>query len=125
MEAFHVVVGAAIVACFASLALWAAFCLIRNTDVDDRFWTLLAVVQITIGVQLVVGGMLFLGGDRPLGAGGPTWLHYVYGALFPAFILAIAHRVGRRTEGVPWVVFGVAAFICFGLTLRALQTGLS
>ncbi|HEX2239588.1 MAG TPA: hypothetical protein VHJ82_00375, partial [Actinomycetota bacterium] len=55
---------------------------------------------------------------------GPQWLHYAYGGLFPVVVLVLAHRWARRLEGLAWVAFGAAGFINFGLTFRALQTGL-
>ena len=67
---------------------------------------------------------MYLFGLRPP-TNGPEWLHYVYGALFPAVVLAYAHNQARgRFAEVPWAVFGIAALVCFGLTFRALQTGL-
>ncbi len=57
---------------------------------------------------------------------GPTWLHYVYGGLFPLALLVLGHRYARseRFKEIPWALFGIVAFVCFGLTFRALQTGL-
>jgi len=57
---------------------------------------------------------------------------YVYG-FGPLAILGIAHVMSRevtqgRTSGGRWtepfVLFSAASFICFGLSLRALMTGL-
>ena len=59
-------------------------------------------------------------------------LHYVYGYL-PLLLFVFAHVVARagdaRAIGIdrpvrPWVPFAWASFISFGLTLRALMTGL-
>lgn len=119
----HLAVAYTIPTGFALLALWALYSLIRNRDPHPWFWSLLAIMQVVIGVQFVFGGLLFLSGLRP-DSNGPTWLHYVYGALFPAAVLTFAHRWARGSKAAPWLVFGVAAFICFGLTFRALQTGL-
>jgi heme A synthase len=120
----HRYVAYAIPAAFALLALWTLVAFVRNKAPGDAFWNVLAVVQIVIGVQAVVGAVLFVGGARP-DSNGPSWLHYVYGALFPAAVLVVAHRAARgRWESIPWAAFGVAALVCFGLTFRALQTGL-
>lgn len=108
---------------FAVLALWALYCLVRNRDPHAYFWGLLGFLQVVIGLQFVIGGILFLSG-RVAPSNGPHWLHYLYGALFPALVLAFAHRWARGAKAAPWLVFGVAALICFGLTFRALQTGL-
>jgi len=45
--------------------------------------------------------------------------------VFPIVAFAVAHLVARRPDfrERPWVVFGWVAFICFGLTLRAVMTG--
>jgi hypothetical protein len=39
-------------------------------------------------------------------------------------VLVAAHRFARKQEGISWIVFGLAALVIFGLTFRALQTGL-
>lgn len=97
--------------------------LIRNKAPGNWFWTLVGAVQVVLGLQVLVGGILYLMGNRPV-TSGPEWLHYVYGGLFPAALLVLAHRLGKRFEDIPWVVFGIVSFVCFGLTFRALQTGL-
>jgi heme A synthase len=110
---------------FIVLTLWAVVSLVRNRNPHDLFWSLLAALQIVIGVQVLVGGYLYLTGARPE-SNGPEWLHYVYGGLFPAAVLIAAHRIAAsdRFRSIPWAVFGFAALVCFGLTFRALQTGL-
>jgi hypothetical protein len=63
---------------------------------------------------------MFLAGGRP-----STWLHYVYG-FGPLAIFGIGHLLARdeafRTR--PWAPFALASFISFGLSQRALTTGL-
>ncbi len=123
MDEIHRLIGYSVPAGFAILTLWAVVSWIRNHAPEGGFWNLLAALQVVIGAQVLIGGILFAMGLRPP-SNGPTWLHYVYGGLFPAAVLVAAHRFAQKLEGIPWVVFGVAAFINFGLTFRALQTGL-
>ena len=122
MSVVHRYLGYAVPAGFAVLALWALVSFLRNRPPSDRFWTLLGILQVVIGVQVVIGGILFLLGLSPPSE--PAWLHYAYGGLFPAALLVAAHRAARRFEDVPWLVFGAVAFVNFGLTTRALMTGL-
>lgn len=123
VETLHRFVGYSVPTGFALLALWAVYSLIRNEEPPAHYWNLLAALQVVIGIQVIVGGTLFLAGRRPA-SNGPSWLHYVYGAAFPALILTLAHLYARRAKAGPWLIFGIAALICFGLTFRALQTGL-
>lgn len=125
MVDIHRFIAYSIPAGFAILTLWAVASFVRNRNPHDLFWQLLAFLQVVIGVQTIVGGILYLSGGRPA-SNGPEWLHYVYGALFPAAVLIAAHRIAasERWRQIPWAVFGFAALICFGLTFRALQTGL-
>lgn len=123
MTQVHHYVGWSIPIGFGLLVLWTIYSLIRNRPPHDLYWTLLGILQVVIGVQVVVGAVLFVMGQRPH-PNGPVWLHYVYGGLFPAAILVGAHRLAKKYEDIPWVVFGIASFVCFGLTFRALQTGL-
>ena len=123
MRDLHRYVAYTIPAGFLLLALWSLAMLIRNREPGGWFWHLLATLQVVIGVQFLIGGVLFLTGARPA-SNGPSWLHYVYGALFPALVLVVAHRRASKVATAPWLIFGVAALVCFGLTFRALQTGL-
>ena len=72
-------------------------------------------------IQLIAGLVVLATGKRA-----DSWLHYLYGVVFPAIVLVVAHVLGRgmANEEDTWKVFAVASFIIFGLTLRALTTGL-
>jgi hypothetical protein len=120
----HLVVGWAIPIGFLILTLWSAWVFVRNRVPHDWYWNLLGILQVVVGIQFVVGGVLFLAGRRPE-FDGAIWLHYVYGAFFPAALLVFAHRAAKgRFAEVPFVPFGIAALLCCGLTVRALMTGL-
>jgi hypothetical protein len=96
-------------------------------DPGERFWTWITVEQVVAVVQAVIGVVLLLVGLRP-----SAGLHIVYG-LGPLVILGIGHLMSREVSGgrggdsvwtQPWAIFTGASFICFGLSLRALMTGL-
>jgi hypothetical protein len=72
-------------------------------------------------LQLIAGVLLLVTGHKL-----PSLLHFFYGAVFPAVILVVAHVIGRglASEEDTWKVFAIAGFFLFGLTLRALTTGL-
>ncbi|MFN2490240.1 MAG: hypothetical protein ABR529_10985 [Actinomycetota bacterium] len=123
MTTIHRFIAYAIPTGWALLALAALVCFVRNRPPGEWFWKLLAGLQVILGIQAAVGAVLFLSGRVPA-SNGPSWLHYAYGALFPLAVLVAAHRFARRQEGISWVVFGGAALVIFGLTFRALQTGL-
>ncbi len=125
VRVLHLFVGYAIPFGFLALALWSLLSLMIKRDPPGGYWSLLGVLQAIIGIQFVFGAVLFLSGRRPPGAGGPIWLHYVYGAFFPALVLVVAHYWARRVPAAPWLIFGFAGLVCFGLTFRALQTGLT
>jgi hypothetical protein len=122
----HKYVGFVVVAIFAVGWIWGLGAWIGRRGPGDRFWTWLAVAQVTAGFQALIGIVLLIAGKRP-----DTWLHYVYG-FGPIVVLVIAHQVARdqqtgRGSGrplAPWTPFAAAAFVCFGLALRALMTGL-
>jgi heme A synthase len=122
----HEVVGFVVVGIFALGWVWGLIAAIARRDPGDRYWTWLTVAQVVAGLQALLGIVLLLMGKRP-----STWLHYVYG-FGPFVVLAIAHLMARDLQKTktgtsavaPWIVFAVAAFICFGLALRGLMTGL-
>ena len=120
MKELNRVIGFGVVAIFAigwllGLVLW-----ISKRDAGDWFWRWLVTAQVIAIVQALIGVVLLIVGKRP-----SDWLHLVYG-FGPLIILGIAHALARdeNFQRRPWAPFAVASFICFGLTLRALMTGL-
>ncbi len=135
MPEVHRVVGFAVVAIFAVGWIWGLGAWILKRVPGDRFWWWLTVAQVTAGLQALLGIALLVLGHRVDAAGtlGGV-LHYVYG-LLPLLLFVFAHIVARAGNAsllgfdpnrhiASWVPFAWAAFICFGLTLRALMTGL-
>jgi len=133
VSALHRVIGFAVVAIFALGWVWGLGARITRRDPGEAFWTWLTVAQVTAGAQAILGTILLLAGHRVEAAGvlGGT-LHYIYGYL-PLLLFVFAHVVARegsaRMIGIDrpirsWVPFAWVSFISFGLTLRALMTGL-
>jgi hypothetical protein len=120
MARFHEFIGFFIVGGWAALMLWGLLAWITKREPNPWFWRLLGVLQGILVLQLVLGLILWL--TNPI----PAFLHPLYGAVFPAIVLVIAHVLARGLdlESDRWKIFAVAAFFIFGLTLRALMTGL-
>jgi hypothetical protein len=126
MSDIHAFVGFVVVGIFAIGWIWGLGAWIAKRGPGDPYWWWLTAAQVVAGLQAVLGIVLLLMGRRP-----GTWLHLVYG-FGPLLVLGIAHVVAREGQKVkpgvepmkPWVPFAWAAFICFGLTLRGLMTGL-
>jgi hypothetical protein len=127
MPKVHEAIGFLVVGVFTVAWIWGGAAFVLKRDPGAPFWAWITVVQVVAGVQAVAGIVLLLLGYRP-----ETWLHYVYG-FGPLVILGVAHVMsrevtrgqaggGRWTE--PPALFTAATFICFGLSLRALMTGL-
>jgi len=116
----HRYVGLVVVGIFTIRWLLALVQWISRREAGDWFWRWLVAAQTVAIVQALIGVILLLAGRRPT-----TALHYVYG-FGPLVVFAIAHVLGRedpfRTR--PWIPFAMASFISFGLSLRALTTGL-
>jgi len=120
MATLHKSIGFVIVSAFGVMFLWGLVAFIAKREPNQWWWRLLAALQVILIVQLAAGlTLLALGRTRPL-------LHYAYGAVFPAVVLVGAHVIARGLddEADAWKVFAVAGFFLFGLTLRALTTGL-
>jgi hypothetical protein len=119
VRALHLVAGSAIVGAFGLLTLWGLVTWIIRRGPGQAFWWVVGFVQGAVLLQSLVGVVLLLVGGRA------TILHIVYGAVFPALVLAVAHVLARDAFAQrPWAPFAVASFFCLGLTLRALMTGL-
>ncbi len=135
MSQVHEVVGFGVVAVFTVGWVWGLGAWISKRGPGEKYWVWLAVAQIVAGLQAMLGITLFLLGKRvdvPGALGGV--LHYVYG-LLPILLFVFAHVIARAGNAsmlgfdakkriAPWVPFAWVSFICFGLTLRALMTGL-
>jgi hypothetical protein len=133
VSALHRVVGFAVVAIFALGWIWGLAAWLARREPGERYWLWLTVTQVVAGLQAALGTILLLLGRRIHAEGvlGGT-LHYVYGYL-PLLLFVVAHVMARsgdaRLIGIdrpvrPWVPFAWVSFISFGLTLRALMTGL-
>jgi hypothetical protein len=129
VSSVHEVVGYVVVGVFAVGWLWGLGAWVVKRGPGQGFWAWLTVEHVVAGVQAVLGLILLLLGRRPT-----TWLHYVYG-IGPFVVLAIGHVMAREIRNMapnpktgrtiqPATIFAWASFICFGLTLRALMTGL-
>ena len=116
----HVVFGYGIVGGFALMLLWGGAALLVKRGPTAWFWRLLAVLQVVLIAQIVAGTVLLVAGHRQ------SLLHFGYGSLFPGIVLVVAHILGRgmESERDTLLVFTAASFFLFGLTLRALTTGL-
>lgn len=133
MSALHRVVGFSVVALFAAGWIWGLAAKLLRRGPGDPFWAWLTVAQVVAGLQAVLGTVLLLLGRRVEADGAlGGLLHYVYGYL-PLMLFVFAHVIARagdaRAIGIdrsvqPWVPFAWASFVSFGLTLRALMTGL-
>ena len=127
--------GFAVVGVFTIGWVWGLIAWIRRKPPGEPFWRWVAVAQVVAGFQAVLGIVLLLLGRRVVTGGElSNVLHYIYG-LLPLLLFVFAHVVARAgnasiigfPEGrkmAPWVPFAWASFICFGLTFRALMTGL-
>ena len=127
MPRVHEAIGFVVLGVFTVAWIWGGAALVLHRDPGERFWVWITVEQVVAGIQAIVGLVLLALGYRP-----ETWLHYVYG-FGPLVILGIAHVMSREvTRGQagggrwtqPPALFTAASFICFGLSLRAMMTGL-
>ena len=120
MLVVHRFVGFAVVGVFAIGWLWGVGAYVVRRGPGRFFWTWLSAAQVLAILEVLIGLVLLVLGYRP-----STWLHFVYGG-GPLLILLIAHALARDASFAdrPWIPFAFAAFIDFGLTLRAVMTGL-
>jgi hypothetical protein len=135
VDDLHRYIGFAVVGVFAIGWLWGLAAWIARRGPGAAYWVWLPIAQVVAGLQAVFGIVLLILG-RSVEAGGTLGglLHYIYG-LLPLLLFVVAHVIARAGNAsmlgfseerlvAPWVPFAWASFICFGLTLRALMTGL-
>lgn len=135
MSEIHRILGFLVVGVFTVGWLWGLGAWIAKRGPGDGYWVWLTIAQVVAGTQAILGIVLLVFGRRLVAEGTlGGLLHYVYG-LLPLLLFVIAHVIARagnasmvgldETKRIrPWVPFAWAAFISFGLTSRALMTGL-
>lgn len=134
----HQILGFTVVAVFTLGWVWGLAAKVSRRGPGELYWKWVALAQVVAAVQAVIGIGLLIAGGRPEATGLARTLHYVYG-LLPLLLFAIAHVVARignlsvlgiqHRDGTqipirPWTPFAWVSFIAFGLTLRALMTGM-
>ena len=119
MARFHILEGFAVVAGWGVLFLFGIGLFITKRDANRLYWGRLTALQVLLGLQLLAGLVLLVqGGRQPI-------LHYFYGAVFPALVIGVCHLFTRGLEKPPYhLFFTIGSFFVFGLTARALMTGL-
>ena len=133
MSEIHKYIGFVVVGVFALGWIWGLGAWIAKRGPGQGYWVWLTVAQVVAGAQAILGIVMLLFGRRMATPGtlGDV-LHYVYG-LLPILLFVFAHVMARagnaRIIGIDrpvraWVPFAWVSFICFGLTSRALMTGL-
>ncbi|HZD01825.1 MAG TPA: hypothetical protein VFA46_17020 [Actinomycetes bacterium] len=119
MARFHEVEGFVIVAGWGVLFLWGIGMFLLKRDAGRLYWGLVGILQVLLGIQLLAGIVLLALGERR------EILHYLYGAVLPAIVLAGCHVLTRSLQRPPYHFFFTwGALVIFGLTARALMTGL-
>jgi hypothetical protein len=119
----HRVLGTVIVLLFAVLAISGLVLrLTGRRETPTAIWAVqhwtenLLVVQTVLGLGLLLFGRRVVGGELP-------WFHYLYGSLFPLIAVVAGRLIGLRRGEREYLGLALGAFIAFGLTLRAVQTG--
>ena len=126
MPEVHKYIGYTVVVMFGLLWFWPATAWVLGKirrvhgEPGRWYWGLVAVVQVTLVIQIGVGLTLM----ALHGIDAQPILHYLYGSLFPVIVLVAAHMFARGMQRDQWVPFAWGGFICWGLVLRALFTGL-
>jgi hypothetical protein len=119
MARVHEVIGFVIVTGWGLLFFWGIGLFLLRRDAGRLYWGLVTILQVVLGLQIIAGIVLLALGDRR------EFLHYLYGSVLPAIVLAGCHVLTRSLQRPPYHFFFTwGALVIFGLTARALMTGL-
>lgn len=124
LATIHQWVGISIVAAFVVLMLWGAgLRIFRRPEAPVLFWGIQHYTENVLLLQTVLGLVLLVMGRRIVGE--PfAWLHYFYGSLFPLIAVVGGRIAAMRREERDYVGLTWGALVAFGLTARALMSGL-
>ena len=124
MSTFHRYLGIALVVAFLVIAVWGVVLrVMRREEAPVPYLALQHWTENLLGLQTAIGLVFLVIGRRVVGDD-LVFLHYFYGSLFP-FIAIVGGRIaGLRREAFPYVGMAWGGFFAFGLSTRALMTGL-
>ncbi|MEX1164104.1 MAG: hypothetical protein WEB03_11045 [Nitriliruptor sp.] len=123
MTTFHRVLGTIIVVLFVVIVLSGLVLrLMGRRETPTALWAVQHWTENLLIVQTVFGIVLLVMGRRVVGDSVP-WFHYLYGSLFPLIAIVAGRLAGLRRGEREYVGLALGAFVAFGLTLRAVQTG--
>ncbi len=125
MTTIHRLVGFSIFGGLLVLMLSGAFLRLRKTaEAPKWFRAVQYYVENVLVLQTVLGLILFLVLGRRVAGGDLVFLHYFYGSLFPLIAIISGRIAGLRRDAYEYVGWTWGAFFAWGLTTRALMTGL-
>ena len=102
----------------ALMALWGLFLYVRGMHPTGGYLGALTIDFGVVVIQGLVGLTLVAGGHRPHDS-----LHYLYGFVSLLTLPAAYSYSERGTTRQDSLVFGLAALLLFGLSIRAAMTG--
>lgn len=125
MDTIHRVLGFVVVgALFGVFLIGLGLRIAGRDEAPPWFWVVEHYVENVLLVQVVVGVVLFAVLGRRVVGGPLIWFHYLYGSIFPAIAIIGGRINGLRRETREYVGITWGALIAWGLTFRALLTGL-
>ena len=118
------VVGFTIMGLWAVLSVWALVLWRMRREEAPSFWRAVSVAQVLLVIQLLIGVVLLVQGRGPnLGETFDVVFHPLYGFVFPAIVLVVAHAQARAGVRSAYAVFALGAFVILALTVRSFTVG--
>jgi hypothetical protein len=120
--------GVPVFASWLVVCVWALGLRLAGAGETPVFWRAVSVAQILLALQVLVGLVLLAvwtvgAGQPPVpGSAFQSTFHVLYGAVFPAVVLVVGHRLARDGRADPHTAFAVVGLVNFGLLLRAWDT---
>lgn len=120
--------GVPVFASWLVVCVWALVLRLARAGETPVFWRAVSVAQVLLALQVLAGLVLLalwaVGVGRPPvpGSAFQSVFHVLYGAVFPAVVLVVGHRLAREGRADPHTAFAVVGLVNFGLLLRAWDT---
>jgi len=101
------------------MSAWALFYMFRRRSLDGRFFAMVTVAELLMGIQVIIGGVLYL---TP-GIAPGEMMHLLYGGLLVLALPFVHYQTRDKDDRDAALIWALAGIFMVGLLTRVSSTG--